>query len=178
MRGRDIYFRRRGGPRPISRKWYFRGPTFPESNNTESSFNKGSATIYRGHVSHSHLSASTAYIAIPLPVLSILPQPSLPPPPRNPFHSGTHPPLLVATILFLTISLSSIREYFFPRLLFLSFFFSLFLSAPIISRAHAIVSDCAFTLRKRYFSTEPLHYFNERDPFRSRTSPPEMTSPQ
>lgn len=67
VKGHDIYFRLRGGPQPISRKWHFRGPTFPESNNTESSFNKGSATIYRGHASHSHLSASTAYIAMPPP---------------------------------------------------------------------------------------------------------------
>jgi len=80
-KGHDIYFRLRGGPQPISRKWHFRGPTFPESNNTESSFNKGSATIYRGHASHSHLSASTAYIAIPPPVLSSI----LPQPPATPF---------------------------------------------------------------------------------------------
>ena len=54
--GHDIYFRRRTRPRPISRKCHFRDPTFPESNNTESSFNKGSATIYRGYAPHPYQS--------------------------------------------------------------------------------------------------------------------------
>lgn len=34
----------------ISRKCHFRGSTIPESNNTKSSFNKGSAAIYRSYV--------------------------------------------------------------------------------------------------------------------------------
>lgn len=131
MRGRDIYFRRRGGPRPISRKWHFRGPTFPESNNTESSFNKGSATIYRGHASHSHLSASTAYIAIPPPVISSI---LLQSPPATPFIPGRScigillPPPLVTTLLFFSLYRSSIREYFFPGFLPLP---ALFLSLPL-----------------------------------------------
>lgn len=54
----------------------FEAPTFPESNNTESSFNKGSATIYRDHASFYHLSASAVYIAILLVLSSILSQPT------------------------------------------------------------------------------------------------------
>lgn len=168
MRGHVIYFRRCGGPRPISRKWHFRGPTFPESNNTESSFNKGSATIYRGHASHSHLSASTAYIATPLPRVpsSILPQP-----PATPFIPGDrmsvytpgrlffpsfpffslHP---VSLTLFLSVFVytywSSIRE-----------FFSQFLSSARARGRDQIAA--AFALRERYVSADPFHYFNERD---------------
>jgi len=195
MKGRDIYFRRRGGPRPISRKWYFRGSTFPESNNTESSFNKGSATIYRGHASHSHLSASIAYIAISpsrrfyRPFFRNLPAPS------NPFRSGTI--MCRDTLSFLfsrslsrSLSLYDARRYvniffhysFYTLSLSLSLSLSPPLSLSLSLRAHAIVSDYGcVALRGRYFSTDSLHYFNERDPiaccdpFRSHASPPKMT---
>lgn len=73
-------------PRPISRKCHFRDSTFPESNNTESSFNKGSATIYRGYAPPpppSHLSDPS-----PRPIVHS----SIPPPlPFLPFTAYTHP---------------------------------------------------------------------------------------
>lgn len=93
--GHDIYFRWRTRPRPISRKCHFRDPTFPESNNTESSFNKGSATIYRGYAPHPYLSDPSVHCHR---VLSSILPPSLVPfswPPS--FMANTSTP---TTILF------------------------------------------------------------------------------
>lgn len=141
VRRHVIYFRRYGGSRPISRKWHFRGPTFPESNNTESSFNKGSATIYRGHASHSHLSASTAYIATPLSRV-----------PHRPFFRNCQQPLSFQTI---------VCRYTSP----VTFSFSLspiLFSPPCLTRSFSL-SFCPYTplVDTRIFFIVPL--------FRART---------
>lgn len=146
VRGRVIYFRRYGRSRPISRKWHFRGPTFPESNNTESSFNKGSATIYRGHASHSHLSASTAYIATPLSRV-----------PHRPFFRNSQQPLSFQTIVCrytFPVTFSFSLSHSFLSSLSHSLSFSLFLSiytarryanffiAPLFRARTRLGSDC------------------------------------
>lgn len=169
MRGRDIYFRQRtrGGPHGLSRRnGIFETRRCPESNNTESSFNKGLATIYRGHTSHSHLSASTRtssppYLTLRLSYLSHnLPQ-------QTPFilwrsYVGADTPGRHRS-LFLSI-VCRYANIFFHN------------SSVSRARDQYQIAD-AFALRERYFSTDLLHYFNERnpigrrDPFRSRVSP-------
>lgn len=103
--------------RPISRNGIFETRRCPESNNTESSFNKGLATIYR-HTSHSHLSASTPYIVPPYFTPSVLS--FVQPPPTNPFHfmaivcRRIHTRL---TSFSLSLYRLSIRKYFFSQFL-------------------------------------------------------------
>lgn len=86
------------------------------------------------------------------------------------------PPPPVTTFLFFSLYRSSIREYFFPGFL-PPHSLSLPPSHPLSrARMQSYQIAGALALRGRYFSTDPLHYFNERDPiarrdpFRSRIS--------
>lgn len=161
-----------GPPHGLSRgNGIFETRRCPESNNTESSFNKGLATIYRSHASHSHLSASTRTSSLST-LLSVCPiVHSFAQTPNKPLSfygdrmSGGQPPGR-HTVLSFSLYRLSISKYFFSTI-------------PLCcarARGRYQIAD-AFALRERYFSTDLLHYFNERDPigrydpFRSRVSP-------
>lgn len=110
--GHDIYFRRRAptATRPISRKCHFRDSTFPESNNTESSFNKGSATIYRGRAPHPTCPTPAVHCHRPIVHSSTLPSLAgaavLPLSRRAPPHENTHQPRSSMTEFFPVIPLA------------------------------------------------------------------------
>lgn len=155
MRDRDIYFRWRGAGHGLSR-----------GNGIFEARRSRKAIILKAVL----IKAQPRYIAA-MPHTPICPPPpraspcprrrsivhsSATPVPSNPFHSGTivcrdtsslSPSCPRLPPFSFSLYRSSIREYFFPQLLFLSLLLpSLSLSIP--SRAHAIISDCEYVCVK------------------------------